>query len=549
MPRLSFKTFEIVLLGAIVLLAAFLYLTKLGSIPPGLYVDEAATGYNAYSILKTGKDEYGKFLPIAMRLLGSYTPPLYIYLSLPLVATFGLSIFSVRLLSALCGLLTIIVVYLITKDLDFIKSKFTPLIAALIFATAPWTVFFSRLGYEQNLALFMFSLAVLLILRSLRNPKLLMITVPVISLATYADWGQRLLAPLLFIGALIIFRKKLLYRPSLKFLLIGSFIALLIQIPNLTIINSFSSLNKNEHFYLNIVLTQAEKIARFLPFAIAVPLAFIREFLSKFFTYLSPRSLFFLPDPDPQVSSPGLSVFYPWLIILYFTGLYVLWQERKSSFAKFLWFLILIAPIPASLTREPFHTQRSLILLLPLTLLFALGTDRIIKNVKTVVWLPILSFLLIISLVMLWRSYFILLPQERAGVWGSKFVKLAEYIRIQPTDNFVIDQSERTRPQDIAYIQLAFLLKIPPATLQADQDSQIAKDYYNQTNFSFIHKFANIETKKIDWGETVWKNEILVGDLAAISDSEVKLHALTPVFEIKDPNDEILLRGFRTHPK
>ncbi|KKQ38117.1 MAG: hypothetical protein US53_C0001G0022 [Candidatus Woesebacteria bacterium GW2011_GWA1_37_7] len=44
----------------IILLAAFLRFWKLGSYP-ALNADEAAIGYNAYSLLETGKDEHGNF--------------------------------------------------------------------------------------------------------------------------------------------------------------------------------------------------------------------------------------------------------------------------------------------------------------------------------------------------------------------------------------------------------------------------------------------------------------------------------------------------------
>ena len=47
---------KVILIG-ILLLAAGLRLWNLGNIPPHLTPDEASLGYNAYSILKTGKDE------------------------------------------------------------------------------------------------------------------------------------------------------------------------------------------------------------------------------------------------------------------------------------------------------------------------------------------------------------------------------------------------------------------------------------------------------------------------------------------------------------
>ena len=46
------------------ILAIFLRFTQLGQIPLGLNKDETAIGYNAYSILKTGRDEYGNYMPL-----------------------------------------------------------------------------------------------------------------------------------------------------------------------------------------------------------------------------------------------------------------------------------------------------------------------------------------------------------------------------------------------------------------------------------------------------------------------------------------------------
>ena len=310
-----------------------------------------------------------------------------------------------------------------------------------------------------------------------------------------------------------------------------------------------SFFTKTSHFYSDVVFAQAAKIENFLPAAAAIPLSFAREFLSQFFTYLSPRSLFFLPDSDLQRSMPELSVFYFWMIIPYLLGLYFLGRSIKNKSAKLILLLLLITPLPGALTRQPFHIQRTLTLLLPVTLIMALGFDVLIKKVNIKVWLPILLVTFSFSLLLLWRSYFILLPQERSDVWGFEYPILTNYIKSHPEKNFVIDQSTRTRPQDIAYTQLAFYLKLDPKKIQSEEvNKEIAKNYYQNIDFSLIHKFDNIETRNIEWGETTTKDEILVGDTVSISDREVGLHNLTMVFEIKDPNNQIILRGFQTHP-
>ncbi|OKH25249.1 hypothetical protein NIES593_05695 [Hydrococcus rivularis NIES-593] len=47
----------------ILAIAALLRLLFLDAIPQGFNCDEAADGYEAYSILETLRDRYGKFLP------------------------------------------------------------------------------------------------------------------------------------------------------------------------------------------------------------------------------------------------------------------------------------------------------------------------------------------------------------------------------------------------------------------------------------------------------------------------------------------------------
>src|SRR3989344_2913637 len=79
------------LLMGIILTAAILRLWNLNNNPPSLTPDEAALGYNAYSILKTGRDEYGQFMPIIFKSFGDYIPGLHVHLTVPFVAVFGLN--------------------------------------------------------------------------------------------------------------------------------------------------------------------------------------------------------------------------------------------------------------------------------------------------------------------------------------------------------------------------------------------------------------------------------------------------------------------------
>ena len=101
----------LVLLGAVTILAAVLRLYRLGSTPISLEWDEVAIGYDAYSLIKTGRDQFGDLLPVTFRSLDDYKPPIYEYLTVIPVSVFGLTGFAVRLPSALSGIGMVFLLY------------------------------------------------------------------------------------------------------------------------------------------------------------------------------------------------------------------------------------------------------------------------------------------------------------------------------------------------------------------------------------------------------------------------------------------------------
>src|SRR4030067_954837 len=132
------------LLIIIVILAAILRFWQLGQNPPSLDWDEAAHGYNAYSILKTGRDEYGYKFPLYFRSFDDYKPPIYTYLVVPSVALFGLNDFAVRFPSATLGVVAVIFCYFMVFEL--FKNKPVALLASLFLAISPWHLQFSRVA-------------------------------------------------------------------------------------------------------------------------------------------------------------------------------------------------------------------------------------------------------------------------------------------------------------------------------------------------------------------------------------------------------------------
>ena len=136
----------------ILILAFALRFWQLGKIPLSLDWDEVSNAYNAYSILKTGRDEYGKILPLYNRSFDDYKPPAYMYLNVPAVAIFGLTPFAARLPSAILGFLTIPALYFLVKRL--VKDEKVALMSAFLLAISPWHMQFFRVGFDKKVGVF-----------------------------------------------------------------------------------------------------------------------------------------------------------------------------------------------------------------------------------------------------------------------------------------------------------------------------------------------------------------------------------------------------------
>lgn len=521
------KPLILFILILIVLLGGYLRLVNLEDNPNGLYVDEASTGYNAWSILLTEKDEYGKDYPYMFRFLGSYTPPVYTYLTSLNIKLFGLSISSIRLLSALSGIAMIIVVFLLVKSLKLTNNFLVVILAASLFAISPWSIFYSRIGYEIHLAFLFYSLGVLFLWLSLKSKWYFVLGAIFLALSSNTYHAERLLAPSTLILFIALFRKDILKKKYVNILGSSLIVYVLILIPQILIFNTLANTSRGLGLLYDLPL-----------------LSFIREFLSQYLAYFSPRNLFFQPDSDLQRSLPELSVFYPWMVIPYFIGIITLIKRIREKNYKFLALLLFIAPIPAALTSDPFSTQRALPLLLPILIIVSLGIDQILGLRFKKISILVMFTLTLFSLLYLYRSYAVLLSNERAKVWGYGFNQLAEEIKKRPEEKFIIDSS-RIKP---AYIELAFFLKIHPSVMQQAVDQNIKNNYYNDTVWKGHYILDNFETRSINFNEDSYKQQILVGDSLAISEGQVKEHFSTPVFVIESPSKEIIFQGFKTNP-
>ena len=518
---------------------SFLLLSyKLDQIPNGVYVDEATSGINAYSILKTGKDEYGKEFPVAFRFFGSYSPPLYVYLSTIPVWIFGLNEFSIRVVSVIAGSLMVVVVFWYLKQTKLVESKVIPFIL-ILFIITPWNFFFARLGYELYLGFFLFSLGALFCWIGLKRNFFITLGLVILSISTYSSHPQIYSAPIFTLGFLIAFYKYF----KKKYLVVGLLVTFLIQLPHILLLNTKAFLNKSDLFYFEEILFSSEKIP--LPTILSIPFSFLYSFFARVVTYFSPKSLFFFTDPDLQRSMPEVSVFYNWMVIPYLIGVFIFLKSRKDKFIIFLTLLMIAILIPASLTKDPFSTQRVLGLLLPFFIIICIGISIIYKKIRSDKFITLFFIILSISLIILLRSYFVLLPSERAKNWNYGFKQLASFISKNQDSQFVIDQISG-KP---VYIEMAFFLKTDPEVLQNASDKSIRHDYYNLNEFNPEYKFENLDIRNIIWEKDIYRSQIIIGDELTISDHQAKEHFLTEVLSIHDPRGYIIFKGYQTNPQ
>jgi len=122
--------------------AGFFRLWRIGSIPPGLFGDEAVNGLDALDVL-AGRGQV--FFPANYGREG-----LHMFIIAAFFRLFGVSALALRLPSVLAGILAALATYWLGCELFRTRhsrlSSTVPLLAALWLATAYWHVHFSRFG-------------------------------------------------------------------------------------------------------------------------------------------------------------------------------------------------------------------------------------------------------------------------------------------------------------------------------------------------------------------------------------------------------------------
>jgi len=513
----------ILFLTLIIIIASGLRLWQLGKVPSSPDWDEVALGYNAYSIMQTGRDEYGKFLPIILRSFDDYKPALYTYLAMPLIAVLGLNVVAVRLPSAIFGILTVLATFFLVKEL--FKKNSLALLASFLLAISPWHIQFSRVAFEANVGVALNTFGILFFLKAFKKPWFLSLSALMLGFSLHVYQSEKVFVQLLIAILIYAFRKEF-FLIKKKYIYASLIIFVLICLPLIlfTLTNKDAlSRAKTVSIFSNssIIEANTEKLVkdRANNDILGLILDNRRVEFAKYIVggYLSHLDLnwLFIEGDIARHHAPGMGLMYlielPFLLV----GIYMLIFGKFDKALKIfitLWFLIV--PIPASVTNDVPHAVRAINFLPILQILTAIGIITIFSKVSSIKY-QVLSikikylFFLLILLVSIFNfsyylnQYFIQQNYFHARYWQYGYKDMVSFVASVQEDYSKIIVSN-TATMDQSYMFFLFYLKYDPHEYLSEGGTLTGK-------IEGINKFSNLEFRKFDYSEEKERNILLIG--------------------------------------
>jgi len=505
------KIYKYKFLILIIALSAFLRIFMLGDLP-ALNADEAAIGYNAYSLIETGLDEHGNSWPIHFQSFNDYKPGLFFYVVLPFVKLLGLSIWAVRIPGALIGVLNIFAIWILVREI-WPDKKYKPfaLLSALLLAVSPWHIHFSRGAWEVNAATLLMTLGVIFFLKGLKDSKYFSISVISFVASLYTYHSARVIVPLLGIALIVVYSKKLFKLKNKKNFFGSGLLGFVLLVPLLVSIlgpavgarasgvSIFSdrgpvdriNIKRGEHDDLNSL---SAKIVHNKPVEYA--LNFSENYLEHFWG----EFLFLSGDDIQRNKVPEFGLLYLFQFPLIIFALYLISRNNKNWAVILSW--LAISPIAASLTFQSPHALRAQNMVIPLTIISAYGLF-ILLNYKNKLLNLFIILVIFWSLSRYVHQYYIHMAKTYPFSSQYGVEEMAEYVN-ERYDDF--DEIYITDRYDQPYILYLFYSKYSPEKFQ--NSHQLSQQ--DQFGFSTVRDIEKIHFESISWDFIRDKRKILV---------------------------------------
>ena len=513
----------------IFVLTLILRFYKLGENPPSLYWDEASLGYNAYSLLKTAKDEHGVRLPITnFAAFGDYKPPGYIYTVVPFIQILGLNEFSVRLPSAFFGTLTVLVTFLIANKI--FPNKKISLTAAFLLAISPWHIQHSRAAFEANLGLFFSTTAIYFFLKFATEKAYNMFPSAAFFLAAmYTFTGQRLFVPLILIVLIIQFHKQVL--SNIKLVIITAVISAflfwpLFKFANFTIegkqrFNEVTFFRDLKPIDDSISYREDDNFSIFSNLIHNRRLFYLYNYFIHYLDFFNPSFLFINGDQNPRLSIQELGHLYYFEIILIISGIYYLFRN-KANYRFLIIGWLLISPLGPAVARETPHALRVLHILPTFQLISAYGFYHIYNIFRARKLFYILSFFALIPSIFYYlHLYYYHYPKDYSYEWQYGYKQAVEFVKNSYSD---YDQIFVTKAYGRPYIYFVMYMPIDPRLFQ--QSAQITRDnqfFYDVKSYDKLN-FGDLPQETLPKGKNLYV--VTPGEIPK------EAHVLTTVYNL-----------------
>jgi hypothetical protein len=152
------------------------------------------------------------------------------------------------------------------------------------------------------------------------------------------------------------------------------------------------------------------------------PLVYLKNYISFF----SLNCLFNFGDGNGRHQIATFGLFYRWEFFFLLIGLYFLAKQKKSYLFAVLLGMLLLAVVPAALSRPSPHSLRPILMVVPLTIIVSLGFLGVLAWVKRYRLPFILLILLVVIYEFVYMAHFYSYhyPKINALDWGSGYKEL-----------------------------------------------------------------------------------------------------------------------------
>jgi len=502
----------------IFLLALFVRLVFINKLPLGFTPDEASFGYDAYSIIKTGKDQWGNFLPLNFKSFGDDKLPLYTYITLPFVYFFGLNEISVRLPNILLSSFSVLVLFFLTKEMFNKKVGFW---AAFFLAISPWHIQLSRGAFEANLTNFFMPLALYFyfIFVKKKNIIFFLVFVFLLLINSFSYHSARLLS-FLILPLLLLYSFKDFKIVFLRYKFLVSIVLFLFFFINfyfLFFVNSgrigtstiFSNDLYNFVFEKRFVIHKIGVNEWFLKIFHNKFISIVKTFTENYFSYFSFPFLFFQGAREAtygMVKDIGVIYFVDIFLLVSCILFYSKVNNKKNLYLLII--LMLLAPIPAAISVGPGHAANRAAIMIPfLMMILAIGLDLLINNLKLKKGSEIVVlFIYLVSFAFFLEKYYFLqrVFNSNEMLYGTKdlFNHLSKY------DNKTIYISKNISEP---HIYFAFYNKYDPYKYQ----KQVSNWQFDKNKYTWVDQIPEYKIENYVFTSTPFK-DLKLGDSAVL---------------------------------